>query len=1194
MADLSSLTIEIDALKHSLRSAGVEVGVAIDAPEEDLRLGLVAFLGKMNKVFGADTSIVSGDTYDPKVVENIRKGLQKILNEKDAGGKTEFECFEAIARGRKEDVDFITKDVTGTSWGFDKQKHARKTLNEIYAENSADPLKASRHVLLQLSEWEQGDQDDKVKPVTTFLGRLITDAPTLWHDIPLLVEFVRDSESTLNNLETLHGAGFFEDAVDAQALAELDEGQKLDADIKLVQATIGAPADGQWDDGDRLLFKELMRGFQHDPYFAEGWGGERNGVYTDEFKAHFAARVEAMPESSEDERLRKEGFRQYVAALETMEERGLKLRLARDEFTPESATRHVEEVLQMLAPELNAQLEIAAKKNKLPSALQEMLAVFGAAPDMGILKHRIPEVTKVDDVLDMRSQASLQGVLTLLSHPMLLGIKGGDSWRYTPEVGQHIVNNLDTLKKNLSGFMSEEDLEKFDELLEEKNVRKFIDALDHLYERGLIAGERIEYDRALVPAYTRELFNRLLTSQLDDEGKPIDGHAQAMKDAGAERMMDLVNTNPDMLRLLDTLTIEYTGRAGIARLMPEIEMPPIFSAGGDVRDEFANAGKVRSQQLYDFYKAARERHSGTAEEFNNDIFYLINTVATLPFGDAAYRGAFAQELGEVVKAAGAQSDPDKAAEVFAKGVSEKVAALHKDGVPAYKRYFEGDADAAQRMNPRLRALEIVSGGHTYTAHDFKQAYDDYMSFKAQALRGKMQKGGQGYVVFKGDKGPDGREDYYLMAVDKDSGVFSVEKIDAGVLAGIAKEHADKHYTEVWKLMEEASPAFALARSASPGAGWAELSAQIGAGDVPAFKDFAQDYRKQAELIERAVLEKGLRDAPSQTLVVSDEEFYGRPDAPRGGIDVIPHHDVAGLMDVGNAVKNGPVVIQPGEEDLWALLQRNSGKKLYRPNLGISGVDAEGGSPERPVMAHYDRRSAQVRLIEIPDELKGSEGLEVLKGLILPSQDFPVSEALLGKTVAQNVTDPNEESRRFGAVIVSSGTVIDENTLGLMREAGVGEVAVMGAAVNPQHFVEGMEMRPALFNLVCAEAGVSQKKEGERYSHDEIWALKKSLSRIVLSMEKGVSSGSGIRYAEPTAAQLTERARAEEFKRAAWEETQAKAQDEGRPLAVRRRAEADAGTGTDMDTRPSDSDVAAKPDADGHVAKLKPDDISGPV
>jgi hypothetical protein len=238
------------------------------------------------------------------------------------------------------------------------------------------------------------------------------------------------------------------------------------------------------------------------------------------------------------------------------------------------------------------------------------------------------------------------------------------------------------------------------------------------------------------------------------------------------------------------------------------------------------------------------------------------------------------------------------------------------------------------------------------------------------------------------------------------------------------------------------------------------------------------------------------------------------------------------MDVGNKVKNRPVIIQPGEKDLWALLQRNSGKNLYRPNLGISGVDADGVSPERPVMAHYDRRSAQVRLIEIPDELKSAEGLEVLKGLLLPAQDF----------------------------------------------------------------VEAMEMRSALLNLVCAEAGIYQKNKGEHYSHDEIWKLKKSLNRIILSMEGGVSSGSGIRYAEPTAAQLAERARAEEFKRAAWEETKAKAQDEGRPLAVRRRAEADAGAdpGTDTDTRPSDSDVAAKPDADVHVAKPKPDEISGPV
>ena len=124
----------------------------------------------------------------------------------------------------------------------------------------------------------------------------------------------------------------------------------------------------------------------------------------------------------------------------------------------------VELALSELVPELIKQMAAAAetseeKLSEMPEGLRNILTALKMIPDTSILDRKIPEIGEVDGILDLRSQASLQGLLVVLSDPAIMNIPGSDAWRYTPEVGATIIRKLPELEEKLALLLEAEDLE---------------------------------------------------------------------------------------------------------------------------------------------------------------------------------------------------------------------------------------------------------------------------------------------------------------------------------------------------------------------------------------------------------------------------------------------------------------------------------------------------------------------------------------------------------------------------------------------------------------------------------------------------------------------------------------------------------------------------------------------------------------
>ncbi len=733
--------------------------------------------------------------------------------------------------------------------------------------------------------------------------------------------------------------------------------------------------------------------------------------------------------------------------------------------------------IQGLVPVLNKQLADASQKTE--DALKDMspmarnlLGFLKGFQDTRILNRRIPEVTKVDGIFDLRSQASLQGLLMVLSDPMVMNIPGGQNWRYTPGVGKHIVENLPELEKKLKSFMSDEDLAKIKPLFEKEKVQKLVDALDHLYVEGLLAKELLidpNNNPVEVPPYSQRLFQQLLT--------PAEaGHGQAMKDLGMEGMMDLANTNPDMLRLLDSLTREYTGRMGITELMPELVIP---SGILDTDD----GSKTSKERLKDFYKAAArvqsQKKDKTADELANNVFILINTVVTLPYGDKEYRRRFNRMAEEAVSAAAAESDPDKAAENFAKKMSEGSAALRADqpgGFPKYKHYFQRDVPT---WKPGLQNLQIGSGGATFGAQQIAQVYDDWHLFNARPEykdKGVSNPIDQhGFVAFKDDD-----DQVYVMAIDKRSMVFSIEKIDIAALREIEKNSpASETMEQMYEQMRVADPGFNLVFGKGASrihTGSLENFLELIEPDyAPPLKEFAEGYAKEAAIIRNkaAGIEQAdaAKKAKGVTYVSGAESLSANAPKPVRPSSSISRADSLALFRLAGDLFYGPDVIRPGDKNVIALLQRNTNEKLpvgsfLGSKTPVSGVQVDSAATSGKMLAYYNRgggfnpNSAEIKLIKVPKELSEAEGREGREGC----------------------------------------------------KGYKGRKELRELAANPDNmkFEEGLRALPALLSIVEAQRintgrGRARLKD-EPFTHDDVWALKTALRQVIDKVEYDLRPG----------------------------------------------------------------------------------------
>jgi len=102
------------------------------------------------------------------------------------------------------------------------------------------------------------------------------------------------------------------------------------------------------------------------------------------------------------------------------------------------------------------------------------------------------------------------------------------------------------------------------------------------------------------------------------------------------------------------------------------------------------------------------------------------------------------------------------------------------GTPGYSQRYERDAPA---WKPGLENLTITSGGQSFSAADMAAFYDNYhIMTPSNPFKESLQTAfidQPGYTSFKEDPG-----NVYIAGIDKQSMVFSIEKIDLDALNAI--------------------------------------------------------------------------------------------------------------------------------------------------------------------------------------------------------------------------------------------------------------------------------------------------------------------------------------------------------------------------------------------------------------------------
>lgn len=556
-----------------------------------------------------------------------------------------------------------------------------------------------------------------------------------------------------------------------QIVADLNEITQ-DQQVAQVQATVQAQVQAQTQSSNDVVLKaigqegrtfseastqEVLKTYvtklQTDFAFTES---KRYGAFSQEFSDHIADKISSSSLPAGYDAAQLQAFSDAMNFL-----RGNGSYIEPEEpMNVQTATVMIEGVLKEMAPQLNAKLEeVGAKTNaqleKLPEGfIRDLAMAFKDLRTGGLLDQRVPEISSVDGIFDRRAQASLQGFLQVLGHEKFMDFPGENDWEYTPALAPYMLD-VDKLKKNLSGVMSPEDLKKIEPMLNKERMGELVDALNFLYHDGRISREPLidpgfnEY-RSL-PNFTERIFQQQIDTYKD--------------------------TNVEMIGLLDSLSREYAG-VGVHDFKSDIEFPDVYAKLDGAMD--------RSQLLTHFYTQAQKnykKNGGSEEAFKEDLYLLVNTVLTLPFGDKNRRDEFYLAMQSAVDAAGDASS-EKAAGVFAEKViegSEGVRANYDGTHPDYKHYYERTASV---WKPGLQSLEITSGGKVFTARDVAQAYDNYhlsvasLKYRELGLSDEIDR--QGYISFTDDKNQQ-----YVSAIDKHSMVFTVEKINTDALLPIA-------------------------------------------------------------------------------------------------------------------------------------------------------------------------------------------------------------------------------------------------------------------------------------------------------------------------------------------------------------------------------------------------------------------------
>ena len=998
MAGITDLP-EAQRLIQALQSIGVQFSDPQNITEDELRLQSVTFMRQMNQLFGDPDQLVSN--FDAATLAKIRAGIAEDLGTDNQHGKTQLENLQAIVR---RDVDFLTEDITGRAYGLvDKQSAARNELEKIYSTNTDDSL-ATRKVLEFVAKHE-----DEEKPVSEFLASIRNHAPHILQNLPAAIDVLAKADNVFSDLETLNTQGLFSTAPDPAKLAAIDPQKELKQAVGFIEDAIGVTVDENWTESDAAKLQEFIKKeIISQPYFAQGWSGPIDGVYDADLARHLNSRVAGMPETTQQEQDDKNFAQTFFNALGVIQSRSLQVTPER--LTATTATQTVETVLLGLAPLLNEKLDEAAQKTDAQlGGLKDLIGIF---VDTSLLEERIPVISKADGIFDLRAQASLQGLLQVLGHKLAMDIPGENDWLYTPATGQFIKDNLGKFKKKLAGFMSEEEFEALDKELTDEKVAELITALDYLHAQGRITTDYLLDFEVVIPDYTQNLFQQRVSVGSTVEMKQLE-------ELGAHRASNLQADNPDMLKLLDVLTQQYVGNgAGLQVLMPELEMADLqLDPAADPKN-----------QLAEFYKLALEKHlknGGTKQEFQNDLFILVNTVLALPYGSGQYRHAFNNAMEKAIVDASAKGSPEDAGQAFAEEVTKAAAALTEEHGPAkYRSHYERDVPV---WKPGLQNFSIQSGGQQIEAQDIADAYDNYHI--AQPHNGYRDRGvpdvilKHTYIDFKDDDG-----NIYVAAIDKKSMVFSIEKIDTEKIRAImdASKPKGQTYDQMVDEMRAADPGFALLYPTDKGQGSlggpiAMLLETLKSDNVPHFNEFD------------AVWEKHVKDVRNENHARTQSELGKIPAYMAGKVvpvDQLPQTALPNVREdlnrsageiktdlnilrkfVADEMTATPRVIMPHERGWLGLLDRNAGWKLPIGNTPGSGIRVESvempSAPyQKPLIATYDERSHRVKVIEMPDYLLDKSTRKALRAAAMESGSSEDSQSV--RALMKDIQDNKPE------------------------------------------------------------------------------------------------------------------------------------------------------------------------------------------
>ncbi|MCB9983588.1 MAG: hypothetical protein H6861_07970 [Rhodospirillales bacterium] len=831
---------------------------------------------------------------------------------------------------------------------------------------------------LYTNAWEKTKQWPEDKLAQTILQEKLKDADipkSQWGNIKLggLLAFINDREQVVQSLDAIANDAGVQAVQQAQAA-------KAQSNIETVLKTIGQDGKDWTAPETQEALKAYVKKLQTDFGFPEDYRyGAFDEVTSKKLSEHLAAGT--VPAGYDAAQLQA-----FIPALDSLRKSGA-YKPPEKPLTAFEATKRVETILMKLVPDLNGQLkEKGAQRGQLIGQFEQW---FGQFPDSvkqllksvtgsDILDFQIPEVGEVDGIFDMRAQASLQGAMLVLSHPELLGIpaqEGVGNHVYTVEKGKFIRENFE---KKLKGKISDTELENLKKVLPD-----LLDSLDYLAKEGLISKELfINPDNSLLtmPELVQKQFVLRIEKYKDD--------------------------NPGMLRLLDSLTRSYTNNMGMAELMPDLEIPDLFSK--------IDGNLSARDRLAQFYREAREKYGDRKDAFHDDMLVLINTVITVPFGDRNYRFGFEDAMIDAFKAAENESDPDKAAAMFAGKLSEAAVALHETqggGAPGYVESYDREVPV---WKPGLTSFTVTSGEHTYNATDIAQAYDNYNLALAQKDYKKRGMGNPAYaqspMVFKDDNGQR-----YVAAIDAESMIFTIEKIDVAALRTLEKEMKDvKSGDDFVRRLRAADPGFALLvnqhgsiRNGSFSYG--NLYDDVESGSVQGLGEMVEEYGGAARDIHNGNLSRFESNAKwNPALFTASEEAKAKSrqqvEFSRAASDLNgTPEDIQPVSDfIRRRIYGGPTVLNPQDRDIYEALSRNAeqelpwGKSLEGAQIRVKGIEVPDGQVSGPLMAYYDHDEQKVKVVEAPQILADPAQRKALMDSIAGKDDRAMMKEVTSK------------------------------------------------------------------------------------------------------------------------------------------------------------------------------------------------------